>query len=181
MSWSQHITQVNSKARKLIGLLYRRFNHCHPDVMTRLYKAFIRPHLEYAPHVWDPYLVKDIQLLERTQKFALRVCCRDWTASYTDLLERCHVPTLSDRRRNAKLCHLYKIVYGLADCQMAPVSARTLTYNTRRSNPVQLQCMFAQSSQFQYSFYLHTISLWNDLSITNDSLSSISTFKHSLM
>ena len=111
-------------------------------------------------------------------KFALRVCCRDWTALYADLLKRCHVLTLSDSHRNAKL---YKIVYGLANCQMAPVSARTLTYNTRRSNPVQFQSVFAQSSQFQYSFYPHTISLWNDLSLTKDSLSSISTFKHLLM
>ena len=65
LSWSEHITQVNSKARKLIGLLYRRFHNCNSDILTKLYKAFIRPHLEYAPHVWDPYLVKDIQQLEK--------------------------------------------------------------------------------------------------------------------
>ena len=153
LSWSEHITQVNSKARKLIGLLYRRFHNCNSDVLTKLYKAFIRPHLEYAPHVWDPYLVKDIQQLEKTQKFALRVCCKDWSASYTDLLECCQIPSLSTRRRNAKLCQLYKIIFGLADCQMAPVSVRTLNHNTRRSNPMQLQNIFAKTSQFQYSFY----------------------------
>ena len=42
-----------------------------PEVMLRLYKAFIRPHLEYAPQVWDSYLVKDIENLEKCQKFAL--------------------------------------------------------------------------------------------------------------
>ena len=122
LTWTEHISRICNKTRKLIGLMYRRFHHCHPDLMLRLYKAFIRPHLEYAPQVWDPYPAKDIELLERTQKFALRVCCKDWSASYCDLLECCQVPSLSDRRRIAKMCHLYKIIYGIADCEMAPIT-----------------------------------------------------------
>ena len=110
LTWTEHISRICNKTRKLIGLMYRRFHHCHPDLMLRLYKAFIRPHLEYALQVWDPYLAKDIELLERTQKFALRVCCKNWSASYCDLLECCQVPSLSDRRMIAKMCHLYKII-----------------------------------------------------------------------
>ena len=49
LSWSEHITRTCSKTRKLIGLLYRRFHHCSPELLLTLYKAFIRPHLEYAP------------------------------------------------------------------------------------------------------------------------------------
>ena len=79
LSWNEHITRICNKTRKLIGLLYRRFHHCSPEVLLKLYKAFIRPHLEYAPQVWDPHLVKNIDLLEKTQKFALRVCCKDWS------------------------------------------------------------------------------------------------------
>ena len=76
LSWSEHITRICNKIKKLIGLLYRRFHHCHPDMLLRLYKAFIRPHLEYAPQVWDPYFVRYTELVEKTQRFALRVCCR---------------------------------------------------------------------------------------------------------
>ena len=112
LSWSEHITRICNKTRKLIGLLYRRFHHCHTDMLPRLYKAFIRPHLEYAPQVWDPYFVRDTELLEKTQRFALRVCCKDWSALYYDLLERCQVPSLSDCRGTAKVCHLYKIIHG---------------------------------------------------------------------
>ena len=160
--------------------MYRRFHHCHSDVMLRLYKAFIRPHLEYATQVWDPYLIKDIELLERTQRFALRVCCKNLSASYCDLLETYQVSRLSDRRRIAKLCHLYKIIYGQLDCEMAPITHRTLNYSIRRSNPVQIQTLFAQTSHFQFSFYPHSISLWNSLPLNNDSLLSLSVFKYSL-
>ena len=177
LSWNEHITRICNKTRKLIGLLYRRFHNCSPELLLRLYKAFIRPHLEYAPQVWDPHLVKDIELLEKTQKFALRVCCKDWSASYDDLLSHCQVPSLSDRRRTAKMCHLYKIIYGIADCANAPITHRTLQYNCRRSNPIQIQALFAQTSHYQFSFYPHSISLWNILTISNETLSSFASFK----
>ena len=163
LTWNDHISGICNKTRKLIGLMYRKFHHCHPDLMLKLYKAFIRPHLEYATQVWDPYLIKNIELLERVQGFALRVCCKNWSASYCDLMESCQVPRLSDRRRKVKLCHLFKIIYGLSDCEMAPIAYRTLNYSSRRSNPVQIQTLFAQTSQFQFSFYPHAISLWNNL------------------
>ena len=180
LTWNEHINRICNKTRRLIGLLYRRFHHCNPNLMLRLYKAFIRPHLEYATQVWDPYLIKDIDLLEKTQKFALRVCCKNWSASYGDLLETCQIARLSDRRRNAKLCHLYKIMYGLADCEMAPTTHRSVNYSSRRSNPVQIQTLFAKTSHFQFSFYPHTIALWNNLQINDDSLLSLSVFKRSV-
>ena len=118
---TEHITRICSKVRKLTGMLYRRFHHCDPQLMLRLYKAFIRPHFEYAPQVWDPHFVKDINLLEKSQKFALRVCTRNWSATYAELLNFTQVPSLADRRKIAKLCHLYKLVHELTDCQNAPV------------------------------------------------------------
>ena len=179
LTWTEHITRICSKARKLTGLLYRRFHHCDPQLMLRLYKAFIRPHFEYVPQVWDPHLAKDIELHEKSQKFALQVCTKNWSATYAELLKSTHVPSLSDRRKIAKLCHLYKLVYDLADCQNAPVVQRPPSYS-RRKNPIQLQRVTTHSLQFQSSFYPHTISLWNNLSLNNDSLISICSFKHSV-
>ena len=150
LTWTEHISQICCKTRKLIGLFYRRFQHCEASLLIILYKSFIRPHLEYVPHVWDPYLVKEKQLLEKTQRFALRVCCKDLSVSYNDLLERCHVQALTIRRKTIKLSHLYKnlIVLGLTDCQIAPVTVKSVNYNTRRSNSMQLEHISAQSSQF---------------------------------
>ena len=109
LSWSCHITTIYSKTRRLIGLLYRQFHLCAPETALRLYKTFIRPHLEYASVVWDPYLAKDIQSLEQTQKFALRMCFRDWSCPYQELLVQAETPSLAERRERAKLCHLIKL------------------------------------------------------------------------
>ena len=77
LMWSTHITNICNKTRRLIGLLYRRFykfSSC--STMLRLYVSFIRPHLEYAAAAWDPFLKKDIELIEDVQKLALKVCLK---------------------------------------------------------------------------------------------------------
>ena len=39
-----------------------------------------------------------------------------------------NISSLSSRRRTAKLCHLYKVIYRLVDCENAPVAHRALQY-----------------------------------------------------
>ena len=49
-------------------------------------------------------MMKDIELLEKTKKFVLRVCYKDWATSYCDLLNSCQVSFLSNWQKVAKLC-----------------------------------------------------------------------------
>ena len=113
MSWSTHIDSVCSKARKLVGLLYRRFSaEVDSHSLLEMYKLLVRPHLEYAAPVWSPHLIKDTNNLENVQKFALRMCHKNWDAGYQELLDLSTLPTLENRRLYLKLCTLYKIIYG---------------------------------------------------------------------
>ena len=77
LSWSSHINYICSKAKKMLGMLYRQFsNHSSEPAMIRLYLTLVRPVLEYGAEVWHPHLIKDIQALENVQKFALRICSK---------------------------------------------------------------------------------------------------------
>ena len=74
----------------------------------------IRPHLEYACTVWDPFLQKDIQLLEKVQKFAAKVCTKQWHWSYQELLHTVQLPSLQVRRKRIELVLLYKYISNMA-------------------------------------------------------------------
>ena len=88
LRWSHHIETICTKARKLLGLLYRQFaNNTNTQVMVKFYLSLVRPHLEYGAQVWHPHLIKDKNALESVQKFGLRICSRKWTASYQELLD----------------------------------------------------------------------------------------------
>ena len=61
LSWSTHVNSVCSKAKRILGLLYRRFyNHSTSEVMLQLYLSLVRPHMEYAAAVWSPHFYRRI-------------------------------------------------------------------------------------------------------------------------
>ena len=101
--------------------------------LLELYKALIRPHIEYAGVVWDPYLVKDIVAVKNVQKFALRACSKQWNSSYDVLLNALTVPTLSSRRKTQKLCTLFSILTGKLSSPHCP-TPRNTPYSSRHLN-----------------------------------------------
>ena len=107
---------VLAKSRKIVGLLYRRFyNFSNSEVLRQLYISLVRPHLEYACHVWAPHTSKDVNALESVQKFACKMASHTWKDhSYEELLTLTDLSTLERRRLELKLCHLFKIVHKLA-------------------------------------------------------------------
>jgi len=44
-----------NKAYSMIGLIKRNFIHTDKNTFCLLYKALVRPHVEYAHSVWYPY------------------------------------------------------------------------------------------------------------------------------
>ena len=181
LSWSTHITNLCNKARRLIGLLYRRFySNADTKTMLQLYKTFIRPHLEYCSSVWDPYLIKDVEALEKVQRFGLRVCLKKWDLDQEQLLHAAGVVSLSDRRAHAKLSHLFKLVNRLIDYPDAPLYHKVHHYNARQSNTKQLIIPRARTVQFQRSFFPDTVKRWNSLPPDSISCTSLPIFKKSL-
>ena len=47
---------VVKKANALLAIISRGLEYKNKDIMLRLYKALVRPHLEYCQLVWAPYL-----------------------------------------------------------------------------------------------------------------------------
>ena len=61
LSWCNHINSICSKARKLLGPLYRRFyGSMNSDNLLNLYSLHVRPHLEYAAPSFAPPLLSSI-------------------------------------------------------------------------------------------------------------------------
>ena len=84
--------------------------------------------------VWDPHLQKDIDKLEKVQKFALRMCTKNWMAGYDDLLTCCNIPSLKTRRLYLKLVFLYQLVNDLIVYPSHGISHRNLSVNIRHGH-----------------------------------------------
>ena len=184
MSWSSHVQTTCSKAKKVLGLLYRKFYKCsNTETLVQLYVSLVRPHLEYACSVWSPHLVKDINAIENVQKFASRMATHNWNLNYNDLLSLTDLPTLERRRMDLKLGQLFKIVHKLCFFPEGIVRLREQTpllSNTRSVHPLYLNQPRVHTNSYYYSFVPHTCSLWNSLPFEIVNVSSYNSFKFSI-
>ena len=157
--------------------MYRRFyQHASCSTLQKLYTSFVRPHLEYASIVWNPYLKSDMYKLEDVQKFALRVCLK---SSYDNLLSTSRLPSLEKIRVQASLCHLFKIVRGLTDYDDAPFCTQENAYNTRSSckSTLTLPNVRVRTNHYHQTFFPNIIKIWNRLPREMTECDSIVTFK----
>ena len=182
LCWSEHIHTKCSKAKKLVGLLHRRFqSNTDPTMLFNLYIALIRPHLEYACEVWNPHLQKDKMKLEQVQKFGLRMCTKKWNADYGYLLTLFDIPPLEHRRLCLSLCTTYKIINKLVDfSQHIFVSKSTSNLRSSKNTSLLLQ-PFARTIAYQFSYVPHSCSVWNTLPKHITESQSLAAFKKLLL
>ena len=64
---SEQCAIADSTRNQIPGLLRRTIMYKEKQLIVPLYKAIVRPHLEYCIQAWRPYCKKDIDKLERIQ------------------------------------------------------------------------------------------------------------------
>ena len=75
-----------------MGLFYRRYyefssSYTLVQLYIYIYTSLVRPHIEYAAPVWDPHQLQNINKIENVQKFALRMCGKQWDYRLCQSLE----------------------------------------------------------------------------------------------
>ena len=77
-----------------------------------MYKAVVRPHLEYCIQAWRPYRKKDIDTLEHIQRRATKITPGLRDLSYEERLKECGLTTLETRRLRGDHIEVFKIFNG---------------------------------------------------------------------
>ena len=113
LKFGDHIKMIVHKANslRLLGLIKRSFSYLELQMLRLLYTTIIRPHLDYACVVWNPYQFGDI--LEQVQRHVTRACPSLSHLSYHDRLMALNLPSLLYRRRRMDMIMMYKILNDL--------------------------------------------------------------------
>ena len=113
LKFSDHIDNAVKKANRVLGCLPRTFRHLNKDTFLLLYKALVRPQLEYASCVWCPHLKKDRYLIEQVQRRATRLVPEIKGLPYNRRLIELQLPTLNYRRQRTDIIQTFKIIKKL--------------------------------------------------------------------
>ena len=109
---SEQVTTARKKALRMLGAINRNVSYKSGEVITKLYCAYVRPHLEYCVQAWSPTYEKDCWLLERVQKRATKMVSGISTLEYEDRLRTLNLFSLKYRRLRGDLIETYKFVNG---------------------------------------------------------------------
>ena len=180
LDWGQHVSEISCKATKTMGFLRRNLALAPEHTKEVAYKTLVRPQLEYAAPIWNPYHKLQIQEVEKVQRTAARWTCRRWrnTSSVGDMLDELEWPSLEARREQSSLTFFYKIHSGTVsldkDKYLTPAPN---LQRTRASHDLQYTRYFAYSDALKNSFFPRTIPLWNSLPSSVVSSKTIEEFK----
>jgi ribonucleases P/MRP protein subunit RPP40 len=87
LEWNRQCTKGVKTAYRVLDMIRQSFSYLNKDMALHLYKALVRPHLEYCMQDWRPYLKTDIELMEGVQRRATKLvpCMRK--SSYEERLK----------------------------------------------------------------------------------------------
>ena len=97
----------------MLGFLSRTVKFRNVDIMVRLYKSLVRPHLEYSTSIWNPHYEKDKVLLEKVQRRFTKLFKDLRSREYDERLKIGGLWSLEERRHRSDLL-VFKMVRGLS-------------------------------------------------------------------
>ena len=94
MNVSEQCRIAASKGNQVLGMIRRNITYKEKSLIVPLYKAIVRPHLEYCIQSWNPHIRKDIDMLENIQRRATKLIPGLRDLSYDERLKECGLTTL---------------------------------------------------------------------------------------
>ena len=118
LNFTKHVNRITANASKSLGHLKRNILTKHSGIREAAFKTVVRPQLKYASAVWGPYAKQDINKIEMVQRRAVRWTLNSYStyASITEMQNQLGLRTLEQRRADARVMMLFKIVHGLTCC-----------------------------------------------------------------
>ena len=112
MKVSEQCRIAASKGNQILGMIRRIITYKEKSLIVPLYKAIVRPHLEYCIQAWDPHLRKDIDMLEKIQRRATKLIPGLRDLRYEERLKECGLTTLETGRLRGDQIEVFKILNG---------------------------------------------------------------------
>ena len=177
MKVSEQCRIAASKGNQFLGMIRRNITYKEKGLIVPLYKAIVRPHLEYCIQAWRPYLRKDIDILEKVQRRTTKLITGLRDLSYDDRLKECGLTTLETRRLRGDQIEVFKILNGHENID-PNIFFKIKTGKITRGHDFTLVKGQNRLDFRKYSFSQRTVNEWNKLSADCVHSSSVNMFKN---
>ena len=181
---SDHCAKAAGTAMGVLFQLLRSFHYRDKKTFVSLYKVYVRPHLEFAVPAWNPWLKKDVEVLEKVQKKFIKNITGLNSVTYEERLKEIGMLDLSNRRLYLDLVETFKIIHGITRIDRSDIFelVRDRQRRATRSNDCPLNIIVKRCSlDIRRNFFSNRVAdPWNKLPADMKECHSLSMFKTNL-
>ena len=175
MKFHQQCSCVVKKANRILGLVKNSFDYINETSISLLYKALIRPIIEYSNVVWGPIYKMDMKKIEQIQRRATRLIPSLRPLPYEARLQQTGLPSLLYRRRRGDMITVYKMLTGKTSgkhlLNLAQEEGRT------RGHRFKIKKVLSKKDVRRHRFSQRIVDAWNSLPSDVVEAKSVATFK----
>ena len=102
-------------ANAVLAQLSRAVSYRDKVTFLKLFRTYVRPHLEYCVAAWSPWTQGDKDLLENVQRRAIGMVTNFKGRTYEEKLAEAGMVTLEERRRRGDLIQAYRVFNEVDD------------------------------------------------------------------
>ncbi|KAJ8885860.1 hypothetical protein PR048_012066 [Dryococelus australis] len=132
LGWKKQVERVVAKGRRALGMLGRVLKGVNYE--EKAYGTMVRPMLEYAEAIWDPYVEVEVRELEKVQRREARWVKGRWRTQGQDdeeegnyrpsVMKEMGWSSLRDRRKIEWLVRMCRVVnekggWGVLHCKLS--------------------------------------------------------------
>lgn len=165
LRWNTHVEKVSRKANQSLWYLRRNLASASPEIKTLAYKTLVRPVLEYAKIVWDPYTLTNSSKLDKIQRLASRFIFNKYNHSHspTELCRLAELPPLELRTKCDRLKFIFLIIHALVKVDKNKYMDVRVGECTRHRHSMHIREPSVKNDCFKFSFFPRAIKEWNQL------------------
>jgi hypothetical protein len=161
---SEQCSKAAGRATAVLNQLKRNFHYRDRHTFMKLYKQYVRPHLEFSSPAWSPWAVGDKENLERVQEKAVKMVAGLKSREYKDRCKELGLETLEERREKQDVALVHKLVLSGQHGQIFSLAGNGDRPRTRQAGGEhRLLPQFARTDPRKFSFAVRAVDPWNGL------------------
>ena len=180
LNWDKNIDTIKTKANRALGLIKYSEKYLPSDVLNKMYRGIVEPHLSYCCSVCGCCSESKIDVLQKIQNRAARIVTSSpYDASAAPIIESIGWSTISDPIRKETATLTYKSLNSFVPNYLRKLFAKCSAKRERFlcSSETDLNIPFLKTTSGQRAFSYRGAKLWNSLERATKLPPSLKTFQ----